>query len=279
MMEMLRSKGLETSMGFRVIHTSVVGDLPSDAEFTSFDDPDFIEGYTEFILAYIERYSDLITYVEIGNEVDIYLHAHPGELGAYAAFYGEVYESIKERYPELPVGTIFAYHEIRNNNEQRIYEKLSIGDFDAFTLYIYSPGFIFDHDPQELLTYLGEIEELTGDRRFAMTEVGWNTYHKLEGKESDQLELVSLFFDYLEGAPDRMEFMSCFALHDWEKEDCLKGGESFFVPEDPWLENEEFMDVFSDFLCYLGIIRNDGTPKQAWDEWTSRGTAYSKADA
>ncbi|MBN2330482.1 MAG: hypothetical protein JXC85_01580 [Candidatus Aenigmarchaeota archaeon] len=277
MFGMLRSKDLEASVGFRVIHTSVIGDLPGDVNFTSFDDPDFIDGYTRFILDYIERYKDVIAYVEIGNEVDIYLHAHPDELDAYATFYREVYGSIKERYPDLPVGTIFAYHEIRNNNEQRIYERLPIGDFDAFTLYIYSPGFVFDHEPMELLTYLAEIENLTGDRRFALTEVGWNTNEGLGGKESDQLELVSLFFDYLEQAPGRLQFMSYFALHDWEKEDCLLGGETFFQPGDSMIEDEEFMDVFSDFLCYLGIINNDGTPKLAWQEWYSRGRQYAEA--
>jgi hypothetical protein len=27
----------------------------------------------------------------------------------------------------------------------------------------------------------------------------------------------------------------------------------------------------------LGIIKNDGTPKLAWDEWVSRGTDYANA--
>lgn len=277
MMDMIRSKGLRTTAGFRTIHTSVVGTLPAGTVFRGFDDPEFVSGFTDFALDYIDRYRDVISYVMIGNEVDIYLHANPGELDAYASFYGKVYDAIKEEYPDLQVGTIFAYHELRRNGDDRMYDKLAIGDFDAFTLYIYGDGFTFDRDPSEILTYLREIEDMTGNRSYAMTEVGWSTAPALSGTEPDQAEAVGYFFDYLEEAPERLEFLSYFALHDWTKEDCLKSGETFFVQGNPWLQDSEYMDVFSDFLCYMGVLKNDGTPKQAWDVWASRGKAYAQS--
>jgi len=155
------------------------------------------------------------------------------------------------------------------------YETLSpIGDFDAFTLYISNPGFIFDRDPVEIYESLKEIEELTGNRNFGMEEVGWNAYEGLQGNENDQQQAVSYFFDYLEEAPDRLEFMTWFLLHDGNKEDCRKSAETFFEPGDPILENDDFMNPFSDFICYLGLIESDGTQRKGWNEFEKRANKY-----
>ncbi|MBU4075322.1 MAG: hypothetical protein KKI06_01165 [Euryarchaeota archaeon] len=111
---------------------------------------------------------------------------------------------------------------------------------------------------------------LTGNRKFALEEVGWNAYSGLKGSENDQRQAVKYFFDYLEKAPDRLEFMSWFLLHDGTEKDCRKTAETFIEPDDPILKNEEFMSPFSDFICYLGLIRSDGTPREGWNEFIER---------
>lgn len=74
--------------------------------------------------------------------------------------------------------------------------------------------------------HLQEIEELTGDRNFALEEVGWNAYGGLDGNEEDQHQAVSYAFDYLEEAPDRFEFMTWFILYDSSEEESRKVAES-----------------------------------------------------
>ena len=274
---MVKNKGLKSSIVFNVIHTSVIGELPDDVEFKGWDDPVFISRFSDFVIEYIERYEDTVDYVEIGNEVDIYLNKHPDELDDYAIFYKEVYDNIKEAHPDMKVGTVFAYHDLKANNNFEVYETLSpIGDFDAFTLYIYSQGFIFDRDPVELYEHLQEIEELTGDRNFAIEEIGWNAYEGLEGNEEDQRQAVSYAFDYLEEAPDRFEFMNWFILYDSSEEESRKVAESFIEPDDPLLENERFMVPFSNFIRYLGLIESDGTPRDGWFEFTKRAQEYNE---
>jgi len=66
----ITNKGLEASIAFDIIHTSVVGKLPDDVEFKGWDDPVLISRFSEFVIQYIERYNDSIKYIEIGNEVD-----------------------------------------------------------------------------------------------------------------------------------------------------------------------------------------------------------------
>ncbi len=278
MMNFIRSKGLEISLVFNIIHTSVVGELPEDLTFTKFDDPELISRFTDFVLEYIERYKDVITYVEIGNEVDIYLNTHPEHLQNFKSLYQQVYGSIKENYPDLPVGTIFAYHDMKNNNAFWVYHNLSIGDFDDFTLYIYNPGFIFNRDPVEIKQHLEEIEALTGDRKFGLEEIGWSTSPRLQGRQQDQVETVKYFFEYLQEAPERLQFMNFFILHDGTYENCIEQAKSFLEPDSPMLENQEFMDIFSDFLCQLGLFRNDGIAKLAWGEWVKQAKDYKEAE-
>ncbi len=271
---LIQNKGLEVSVVFNIIHTSVVGKLPEDITFKKFDDPELVRRFTDFVLKYIDRYRDIISYVEIGNEVDIYLNSHPDELQSFRSLYQQVYNSIKEKYPDLPVGTVFAYHDMKKSNAFWVYHNLSFGDFDDFTLYIYSDGFIFNRDPSEVGRHLKEIEQLTGSRKFGMEEVGWSTSPKLQGKEEDQRETVKEFFNYLEQAPNRLQFMNYFLLHDGKEDDCMEQAKSFIEPDHPILENKEFMDIFSDFLCQLGLIKNDGTEKLAWAEWVKRAGEY-----
>jgi len=274
----IKNKGLKTSVVFNVIHTSVAGKLPDDIVFRGWDDAALISGFSDFAISYIERYRDVIEYVEIGNEVDIYFYDHKDELGFYKIFYKKIYDNVKKAFPDIKVGTVFAYHTLKSNNNFDVYRTLSpIGDFDAFTLYVYSPGFIFDREPIEIYKHLQEIEKLTGNRNFALEEVGWNAYGGLGGSEEDQRRAVSYFFDYLEKAPDRLEFMSWFILHDGTKKSCMESAKTFIEPGDPMLENDEFMSNFSDFICYLGLIRSDGRPRAGWYEFTERAHEYSRS--
>lgn len=273
----IKNKGLKASVVFSAIHTSVAGKMPDDIEFRGWDDPVLISRFSDFVISYIERYSDVIEYVEIGNEIDIYFNTHKDELESYKIFYKKVYDNIKKAHPNVKVGTVFAYHTLKSNNNFNVYRELSpIGDFDAFTLYVYNSGFVFDRDPAQIYEHLQEIEKLTGDRKFALEEVGWNTYEGLGGTEADQRQAVAYFFDYLERAPERLEFMNWFLLHDGTKEGCLKIAKTFIEPGDMLLKNNVFMGNFSDFICYLGLIKSDGTQKEGWYEFTKRTRKYGE---
>lgn len=272
-----RNNGLETSIVFDIIHTTVVGQIPGDMTFTRFDDPELISRFSDFVVRYIDRYSDIIKYVEIGNEVDGYLEKHPDELEAYKTLYQQVYDSIKEKYPDVPVGTVYAYRHVKDSELFWIYDSLSeVGEMDAFTLYVHRDGFMFDRDPSEVTSELKEIETLTGDRMYAIEELGWSTSPVLKGNEADQVKVVDNFFDYLEEAPDRLQFMNYFFLHDRTAENCRTEVEGYFVPGDPTLNNNDVMTRLAEFVCVHGLLKVDGTPKPAWNEWATRAKVYNE---
>ena len=52
-----------------------------------FDDPQMLERFKALIDAILARSTHPIRYLSIGNEVDVYLAAHPQEWAAYTTFY------------------------------------------------------------------------------------------------------------------------------------------------------------------------------------------------
>ena len=222
-------EGFEVSLVVNVIHTALRGSMPEDLRDKAFDDPEFIQRFTDFILDVLERYP--VQYLSIGNEVNDYFVYHRDEIAAYKTFFLTVQGAIKERYPQVMVGMTFAYHDAETTNSIDIIQELDLGDFLPITLYLYSPGFQFDRDPTELEAYLDRILDLAGEKPAALVELGWNTSESLSGTQQDQEIFVRETFRLLALHRDQIEFISWFALHDSKLENSAEAALTF-LPED-----------------------------------------------
>ena len=255
-------EGFELSLVINLIHTAVRGPIPEDLEDKAFDDPEFIQRFTDFILDVLDRYP--VQYLSIGNEVNDYFVDHRSEIPAYERFFLEVKAAIHEHHPDVKVGMTFAYHDAERSNSLDIIQKLNLGDFLPVTLYLYNQGFTFDRDPAELEGYVKQVLDLAGEKPVAICEIGWNTAESLKGSQSDQAEFLREAFRLLAEHRERIEFLAWFALHDSNPEDTYAAALTF-IPHRPDLAgNDEFMEIFVDFLNYLGLREMDGTPKEAW---------------
>jgi hypothetical protein len=266
-------EGFEVSLVINLIHTAVRGPMPEDLRDRAFDDPEFIERFTAFILEVLDRYP--VQYLSIGNEVNDYFINHRDEIPAYQTFFLEVNSAIKEQYPDVMVGMTFAYHDAEYSDSLDIIQQLNLGDFLPLTLYIYSrPGFLFNQEPSELEGYLNRILELADDTPVALAEIGWNTAENLEGSQEDQAEFVREAFRLLDQHKEQILFLSWFSLHDTLPENSYQAALTF-IPEGSHLRGDEaFMAVFVDFINYLGLFENDGTPKQAWLVFQEEASNY-----
>lgn len=265
-------EGFEVSLAVNVIHTALRGSMPEDLRDRDFDDPEFIQRFTDFILDVLDRYP--VQYLSIGNEVNDYFVNHRDQIQAYKTFFLAVQGSIKERHPDVLVGMSFAYHDAETSNSIDIIQELNVGDFLPVTLYLYSPGFQFDRDPTELESYLDRILLLAGEKPLAIVELGWNTAESLSGTQEDQEIFVRETFRLLDKHKERIEFISWFDLHDSKLENAYQAALTF-IPEDSHLiDDQEFMTIFVDFLNYLGLFENDGTPKLAWPAFQEESSLY-----
>jgi hypothetical protein len=269
-----REAGLRLSVAFHVIRTAIRGPRPAGLDSLEWQDPELIERFSDMVVAFLDRYEDTVDYVEVGSEVNAYFKNHEDEIEPYRVFFTAVRNNIKAKYPNVSVGIVFAYRQLKESNNFAIYNRLNIGDHDGFTLYTTGDDFAHTKDPKLVFDALNEIAQLTGDRRFALEEVGWTASQSLGGSDESQREAVKYFFDFLEQAPDRLEFISWFNLHDGRDKDCARIAKSFSRQGDGLSRNPDKMKLFSDFLCHFGLRKNDGTPRPAWDEWVQRAEAH-----
>ena len=265
-------EGFEVSLVINLIHTGVRGPVPEDLKGRAFDDPEFIDRFSEFVLEVLDRYP--VQYLAIGNEVNDYFVSHRYEIPAYKTFFLAVKDRIQERYPDVQVAMTFAYHDAETTQAVDIIRDLDLGDYLPLTLYIYSPGFKFDRDPQELEGYLNRILELAGEKPVAIVETGWNTAASLSGSQADQTEYLKQIFRLLEEHREQIIFISWFALHDSLLEDSYEAALTFLPQDAPQIQDEKFMRDFVDFLNYFGLLENDGTPKEAWFAFQEEAGAY-----
>jgi len=265
-------EGFEVSLVIPVIHTTVRGSMPDDLEDLPFDDPEFIQRFTDFVLEVVDRYP--VQYLSIGNEVNDYFVDHRTEIPAYERFFLEVKQAIHEQHPDIQVAMTFAYHDAEKNGSVDIIKKLDLGDFLPVTLYLYNQGFIFNRDPLELEGYLNRILDLAQDKPIAFAEIGWSTAESLQGDQDDQALFLQEAFRLLSEHQDQIEYLGWFALHDNTLETSYESALTF-IPHRPDLSQDEaFMNIFVDFLSYLGLRDSDGNPKKAWDSFQEESKNY-----
>ena len=265
-------EGFEVSLVVNVIHTTLRGPMPEDLRDKAFDDPEFIQRFTDFILDVLERYP--VQYLSIGNEVNDYFVTHRDEIPAYKTFFLSVQSAIKEVYPDLKIGMTFAYHDAETSNTIDIIQELDVGDFLPLTLYLYSEDFQFDRDPAELETYLNRILDLAAGKPVALVELGWNTAESLSGTQEDQAAFVREAFRLLSLHRTQIEFISWFDLHDSKLDNSYEAALTFLPDNSHLIQDEEYMTILVDFLNYLGLRENDGTPKLAWFAFQEEASKY-----
>lgn len=257
-------EGFELSIVIKIIHTSVRGNLPPDVADLDFDDAQFKKRLADFLVIFADRYAGRLDYLAIGNEIDYYLSSHPDEVEAYRSAFEYAMGALHSHHPDLPVGLIFAYHNIDFMELQEMVTTLNLGDFIAYTLYL-SDELHFTRDPALIGEYLDRLLELSGDTPVAIVETGWSTDLELDGSEEEQSEYVRQVFEAFAERREKFIFLAWFVLHDMTLESCHEQGLTFIPPD--WEMTDADMEIFARFLCFFGLREVDGSPKPAWEIW------------
>jgi hypothetical protein len=172
------------------------------------------------------------------------------------------------------VAMTFAYHDAESQGALDIIQQLNLGDYLPVTLYLYYQGFQFTRDPAELELYITRILDLAGDKPIAFAEIGWSTAESLSGTQVDQAEFLSEAFRLLAEHREQIEFLSWFSLHDSKLENSLDAAFTFLTDRPDLARDEDFMLTFVEFLNYMGLRENDGTPKEAWLVFQKEASQY-----
>lgn len=273
-LDMLLLEGIRMSAVIDFIHTSVPGKVPADLEGLAFDDPHYIARAAVFSAAVAEHYRGQLDYLMLGNEINIYLAQHPEQVEPFLTAYQGMYAAVKQAHPELPVGTVLAFHEMMNDGSYELLQRFKVGDFLAYTYYPHGPGFRYDGPTDGFGTALDAMIEQSGEMPFIIVENGWATSAALGGSEASQAAYIHDSFQAIGERRSSIGRLIWYGFHDGEQELCEEGGLSFFEEGfDPGALGESW-HAFVEYLCTLGLRNFDGTAKLGWQAFQEELAAY-----
>jgi hypothetical protein len=252
-------EGGRVAVTFDLVHSTVLSTYP--APFQSFTDPGFAEAFSDYAAYFARRYEP--EHLFVGNEANLYLESHPGELAAYLQLIRRTREKVAATGAATRVGVTYNYHGTMTDERRQTLRALADeADLIGYTAYGYraEDGAIVFDDPAGAILMLEELPALYPGKPFAIVETGWNTSARFGSNESLQRDFIRLLRHHAERSP--AEFIDLFLLQDGQ--DCTAAALSFSPPgSNPDPQSPEVQDL-AEYLCRFGLRRANGTGKSAW---------------
>lgn len=248
-------------LGIQVLNTTVK-ETPPDLLPVAFDAPEMIQRFQQLFDAILPHLEEKTHYVSIGNEVDVYLMAHPDEWKPYKQFYEAALTYIHQTAPWIKVGVTTTFGGTLSAYEQ-VVDLNTMSDVFIMTYYPLKDGFGV-RPPDSPLSDFPQMVKWAGDKPLILQEVGYPAAESWGSSEADQADFVRNVFKAWDADAVHIPFLSYFAMGDFSDELC-KGFMTYYGLPD--------QQVFYDFLCTLGLLKVDGTPRQAWQAFVDGGNA------
>jgi hypothetical protein len=256
------SKGLRIYLGILVIN-SVPKEVPPDLINVSWDDPAMKSRFHALLDAIKPLLTTYVAYMSIGNEVDLYMKAHPTEWLAYQSFYEDGLAYIHQTMPGIRVGVTTTFAGASTSAQANVAALNSMSDVWIFTYYPTGAGFV-PNSPQSPLSDFPTMLTLAGTKDVVLQEVGYPSSTVISSSEANQAAFVTQFFQAWQNSGQRIPFLSFYLLHDLTPTTCAQLNSYYQVSPDP---------AFQAYLCTLGLRHDDDTLKPAWSAFVSAAAA------
>lgn len=250
--------GFEVFAGIQMINT-VAKTTPADLQSVAWDDPKMKARFHGLLDALRPSLASGVKYLSIGNEVDVYLAAHPNEWGPFQSFYEDALAYVHQTMPGIQVGVTTTFDGASGISSANVAQLNTQSDAWILTYYPGGANFQFTN-PRAPLADFPRMMSLAGNRPVVLQEVGYASSPLLGSSESDQAAFVGNVFQAWRAAGKRMPFLSYFLLHDFTPEVCSALANYYGDPNDP---------NFQAYLCTLGLRHTDGTPKAGWQTFVT----------
>lgn len=236
--------------------------LPTNLIDVPFDDPQLVErlhALLDEVVPLLVEHGGFV--LLIGNEVDQYFaDVNPNALENYSSLVEMVREHVQLIEPQLAVGVTLTGDEVLAQGET--FEALhKVTDMIPFNFYPLTAEFTV-MPLEDIPTALDAYIEVYGDNPVIIQELGCPSGGALESSLDYQRECFEVLFETLRAYP-QVRYATVFTLYDWDAQTCDT------VMDFLGLSSEDlpdlYMDRIRDYLCTLGLLDADFTPKPAWD--------------
>lgn len=251
------ARRVDIYLGIQVINT-VRRETPSDLLTVPFDAPQMRARFR----ALLDRVQPFVTarvkYLAIGNEVNVYLEAHPTEWTPYQTLYEDGLAYAHQRLPGLLVGAVATYAGAIGSSQAQLIRLNTQSDVVMYTYYPLRGDFQVQ-EPQAPLADFPTMLSLAGGKPVVLQEVGFPSDPLNGSSEALAAAFVSNALTAWRAAGAGMPFLGYFLEHDLDNDTCELLQSYYALPS----------RTFKAYLCSLGLRRMDGSPKPSWDRFVA----------
>jgi len=201
-------------------------------------------------------------FLGVGNEIDARLDGDfPGEREAYVQFVEAARERVHAIEPLLAVGVTLTTQAVRE--QSRTFRAIrSVSDVVPINYAPIQDDF-FVEDRDDIAPDVRDVIAAYGEGPILIQELTCPSPSSMGASETWQRDCFERLFSEI-GTSKQVRFASVFTFQDFDKPTCEMVEDLIFGDE---LDNlpEDVAQRLADYLCFLGVVRSDGSPKPAWD--------------
>ncbi|MBM3910341.1 MAG: hypothetical protein FJ356_01675 [Thaumarchaeota archaeon] len=271
LMSFNKKNNMQVTLFFSVVNGPALGPFPDWMGRQALTE-NLADNTVRVLDVVLSRYN-IIDTVIIGAEIEEHFRYNEGGVENYKHFFNIVYEKIKQKHPNVKIGSSFALHAIFNKNLEPLVSELGMGDFVAFSYFPVDSLNDITKTPYEAQTDLEKIFDLVPDKKVALFEISWSTSEFVNGNEQDQAEFLKNAYDFYRKNESKIEFFTWYRQYDRPEGSCFPDEQEnieskITVGGGSGLGSSEFViERLGYYLCNAGLIDVKGTPKPSWLEF------------
>ena len=273
LMSFNKKSDLKVTLYFSLINGNTLGPFPNwigKPSLASISEDRLIEVLDTILSRY-----DIVDTLIIAGETDAHFRYNEQNIPVYAELFNNVYDRLKEKHPDIKIGNAFSLHGVLNKNLEHIVEDLAIGDFVAFTYFPVDSLNEINKNSTAAISDLEKTFDLVPNKNVAFFEISWSTADLVGGSQTAQKEFLNLLFDFYKENESKLEFVTWYRLNDRPQDSCYIDPESvegtINIGGESGLGSSEYVvERLSSYICNAGLLKTDGNPKLAWNEFSKQ---------
>ena len=253
------SAGFTTQyLGIQMINTTAK-EVPSDLQTVAWTDSSMKARFHLLVDAIAPKVAGKIQYFGIGNEVDVYLESQ-NQWTPFQSFLEDGIAYVHTKLPGVKVGTTITFSGAQNLTA-KMNTLTAMSDVMIFTDYPLGASF-HPLGASHGATDLDLMVTLAGAKKVIVQEFGYpadSTY--LGSSEDEQAAFFSNGLAEWAGlGGEKIPFLNVFLMHDFSAQMCADFATYYGDPNN---------NDFKAYLCSIGLRKNDGTPRKAWNAFVT----------
>jgi hypothetical protein len=264
--EFADAHNLPIALNIRVVDTNQRS-MPKDYERWRFDDARMAERLRAALQSFPQSFRQHTRVLAIGNEIDGYFGSHRDEIDGYAQLVQKVADTARQTFPNAQLTVNFTFGAAGDMGRYKRVTDLT--DIASFTYYPLNGDFTM-RDSSVARGDIDRMLDAAGSHKLYIQEVGYASADRLKSSLDKQAAFYTNVFQAIRERRDRVIGTTFLFMSDLPQSVVDSLASYYKLPN---------ADNFKAYIQTLGILRQDGTPKPAWDVFKREALSLRSSDA